>query len=102
MLRKHEKSNLLLDKYFYIIENGVKIIFEELDQIKIFMLEKNKTDKFLDDHYYGELDEDTELSYNDYWHLREWYFFKDAYASEEESEIIIQNVINNRKKLLSI
>jgi hypothetical protein len=82
-LRKHEISGLRLDKYFEVIENNQTTMFEFLDDIKIFMLKNNKTDKFLDQHYFGDIDDDTELSYNDYWHLREWYFFKDVDLPQE-------------------
>lgn len=68
ILRKHEISNLRLDNYLIINENDKEIIFEELDQVKIYMLNNQKTEKFLEKLYY----DDCVLSYNDYWHLREW------------------------------
>ena len=100
ILRKHEISNLRLDNYLTIKENDKTIVFEEIDKVKIFILETKKNEKFLEEHYYGEIKDDSLLSYNDYWHLREWYFFKDSYASDDVGDKIRQNFINRRKKTM--
>ena len=39
--------------------------------------------------------EKDKLSYNDYWHLREWYYIRPHIVSDEEAELIAKQVLAN-------
>ena len=99
-LRDHEITNLPLDDFFHIIENGKKIVFTQLDDVKIYMLQNNLTEEFLEEHYYGEIEDDTTLSEDDYWYLRRWIIFRDVYVTGEARDKLIKQMDDDIKKSL--
>jgi CRISPR/Cas system-associated protein Cas5 (RAMP superfamily) len=66
-----------------LILEGTK--YTKIDNIKRYILFKKKKSKFLVQLYEEEL-----LSESDYWHLREWYYWKKIFnTTEEENERIL-------------
>jgi hypothetical protein len=88
-LKKQEMCGLLLDNPITI--NG--ITFDYLDDVKIYMLENNIDIEVIDDIYENGVEDDDYndndnkgMTYNDYWHIRVWFFAKDILLPDEEAE----------------
>lgn len=78
-LREIEKSNSNFDSVLKIKDNE----FTSIDDFKIYILKENKDARFfnvdLEEMYCQD-----KISYSDYWHLRDWFFMRDLWPSDEE------------------